>query len=73
MAERQNEVLYYVEHRYQDEYGCIQKKEIGLFTTAELAEAAVEAVKDQLGFRDHPDGFRIQEIILDTVLWPDGF
>lgn len=48
-------------------------KDIGLYTTEDKAEAALLRLKDQPGFRDWPDGFRIFRAPLDRDGWADGF
>jgi len=46
---------------------------IGEFSSHELAEAAVESLKDHEDFRDWPDGFRITERVIDEPAYPDGY
>jgi len=48
-------------------------KDIGIYSTEEKAKAAIERRKDELGFRDWPDGFRIFRTPLDRDSWVDGF
>jgi hypothetical protein len=42
-----------------------QPKGIGIYPSREEADAALERVRDQPGFRDWPDGFRIFTVMLD--------
>ena len=53
--------------------GCSEYKLIGVFSTRERAEAAVEARRGKPGFADHPDGFGIASYVVDDTAWPDGF
>lgn len=69
------EKVYFVDHiRDISEDDDVQDvKLIGVYTTKELAEEAVERKKNLEGFRDYPDGFEISETPLDTDLWTSGF
>jgi len=54
--------------------GCSEYKLIGVFSTRERAEAAIEARRGKPGFVDHPDGFEIASYVVDREgAWPDGF
>lgn len=44
-------------------------KHIGTYTTEAKAEAARSRVKDQPGFCDWPEGFRILPVPLDVDFW----
>ncbi len=48
-------------------------KLIGIFSSQKLAEAAIDRVKGQEGFRDYLDGFSIDEKTIDKVCWSEGF
>jgi hypothetical protein len=48
-------------------------KLIGIFSSQKLAEAAIDRVKGQEGFRDYLDGFSIYEKTIDKVCWTEGF
>lgn len=48
-------------------------KLIGIFSSQKLAEAAIDSVKHQEGFRDYLDGFLIDEKTIDKVCWSEGF
>ncbi|AXC87213.1 hypothetical protein XX58_004992 [Salmonella enterica subsp. salamae] len=45
------------------------EKNIGFYTTRELACMAQLKLNDKPGFIDHPDGFRIVEMELDRDYW----
>jgi len=48
-------------------------KIIGVYTSEELAQAAVERTRSLPGFADHPDGFRVERYDIDRDHWPRGF
>ena len=62
-----------------------QQKWVGIYTTQEHALAAIERLKQQRGFRDHPNlidydaehpdfqGFSIDSYDLDQDYWPEGY
>ena len=49
------------------------EKLIGVYSTAENAEAAIQRLRSQPGFKDYPDGFEIHTRTLDTDSWAEGF
>jgi hypothetical protein len=46
---------------------------IGTYTSREAAIVATERLRDQTGFRDHPQGWDIQQYKLDDDHWEGGF
>jgi hypothetical protein len=46
---------------------------IGVYASHADANAAIERVKDQRGFRDYPDGFEIDEYEIGKDHWTEGF
>jgi hypothetical protein len=48
-------------------------KVIGIYSSRESAAAAIERLRTQPGFRDHPDGFAIDRYALDRDHWSEGF
>lgn len=60
-------------HRYVDEWGITQEILIGTYTSRENAEKGMALVRDQPGFRDHPDGFVIEQGTVDQTAMPNGF
>ncbi len=48
-------------------------KFIGVYATHFDAEAAIERLRDQPGFRDWPDGFSIGECEIGVDHWTEGF
>ncbi len=54
-----------------DEGGSV--KTIGIYSTEQLAIAAVEKAKSLPGFKKHLNGFSIDEYKLDKDCWQSGF
>jgi hypothetical protein len=53
---------------------CNEFKLIGVFSTRERAEAAIDARRGKPGFSDQPDGFDLGRYVLDRdTAWLDGF
>ncbi|HVJ70715.1 MAG TPA: hypothetical protein VM531_04260 [Sphingomicrobium sp.] len=48
-------------------------KVVGVYSSRELAEAAVERTRLLPGFADEPDGFTIEQYEVDRDHWPRGF
>jgi hypothetical protein len=48
-------------------------KVIGIYSSEELAEAAIERTRILPGFLDDPDSFRIDRYDVDKDHWPRGF
>jgi homoserine kinase type II len=54
--------------------GCKELKLIGVFSTRDGAEAAIDARRGKPGFADHPDGFEVASHVIDRdTAWLDGF
>jgi hypothetical protein len=58
--------------RSDDEYAD-NAKLIGTYSSRDAAVAAIERLREQRGFRDHPEGWDIQQYILDDDHWEEGF
>jgi len=65
--------VYLLWHEYEIEPNRDETKLIGVYTSHELAEAALKRVSLQPGFRDHLDDFEIAEYKLDRDHWTEGF
>ena len=48
-------------------------KVVGVYSSRELAEAAVERTRLLPGFADEPGGFTIEQYEVDRDHWPRGF
>ena len=65
--------LYLLWHTYEKESGVEESKLIGVYSSEARAKEALEQVRVQPGFRDHPEGFEIYEDELDMTDWREGF
>jgi hypothetical protein len=65
--------VWILQHVHAFDDGHQDVKMIGVFTTEELAQKAIERVKRQPGFRDLPQGFDISELELDRIGWQEGY
>ena len=68
--------LYELSHEYEIEksgniYDIIT--DIGIYTTEEKAEKAVERLKQHPKFKAHPEGFEIGKTEVDHDYWEEGF
>ena len=64
--------VYLVSHEYE-QWGRDEIKLIGVYATQADAEAAVDRLRDQPGFRDWPNGFSINPYELGRDGWTGGF
>ncbi len=48
-------------------------KFIGVYSNEKVAQAAVDQIKDQVGFCDFKDGFSIEDHKLNLMGWLKGF
>ncbi len=63
---------YVLLHSYElDE--CDETKLIGVYSSREAAEAAIERLRQQPGFRERPDDFHIGGYEIDRDHWVEGF
>jgi len=44
-----------------------------IYSTHEKAELALALLRNRPGFRDYPDGFEIQDAIIDRTYMTEGF
>lgn len=64
--------VFILQHSYEiDE--SEQTKIIGIYSTRDKANAAVEKFKTLPGFRDYPESFYIDEYEIDQNNWNEGF
>lgn len=63
---------FLLQHSYATD-DCEETKTIGIFSSNEKAQEAVEILKIQNGFKKFPDCFFIDEYDLDKFSWQDGF
>lgn len=68
--------VFLLQHSYEKEIEGIlleETKTIGIYSSHEKAELAVEEYKKLPGFKDYPDAFYIGRYQLDKGFWVDGF
>lgn len=54
--------------------GQDDEKLIGVYSTEELAQRAIERRRDQPGFREWPEGFQLHSYSVDDDSgWPEGY
>ena len=64
--------VYAMWHRYVDEFGAEQEFYIGVFSSEERARRVAMQLRQQPGFRSHPDGFQILVCTIDEPVRSDG-
>jgi len=64
--------VFVVQHSYELE-DQEETKLIGAYASCADAEAAVARLREQPGFRDHPQGFHIDSYELGQDHWQEGF
>ena len=64
---------FVVQHLRKKDEDNEDVKMIGIFSNRENANIAIQKLKLQPGFRDHLDGFSIDEYELDKAEWSEGF
>ncbi|HKD77026.1 MAG TPA: hypothetical protein VKB76_16085 [Ktedonobacterales bacterium] len=64
--------VYVLQHSHELD-GCDEAKMIGVYSSPEQAQAAVERLRQQPGFAEYPDDFSIDGYLLDEDNWTQGF
>ena len=76
-VEKAQNTVFVLEHaRYKDDNknnDVEDFKLIGVFSTEAEAQAAIEQLKSQSGFKDYPNGFHIDAYPLNQINWSSGF
>ena len=65
--------VYLLWHLHETEFGDDDNKFIGAYSTEANAQAAIEQLKDQPGFKDSPEEFKIYPCTLNDTSWREGF
>lgn len=65
--------VWLLRHVHEFDDGHEDVKLIGVFGTREEAEQALSKVADKPGFREHPEGFSIDDHQLGLMGWVEGF
>lgn len=71
--------LYRLDHVHKLGYH-VEFKRIGVFSSEENAQIAIQTIKNKPGFCDYPADFKIIKLLyfkvprlLDKIYWVDGF
>ena len=76
-VEKVQSTVFVLEHaRYKDDdknNDVEDFKIIGVFATEQQAQAAIEQLKSQSGFKEYPNGFHIDAYPLNQINWSQGF
>ncbi|WPO82301.1 hypothetical protein SD427_16285 [Chryseobacterium sp. JJR-5R] len=67
------ESVFSVSHNYTIDRYLDDERFIGVFSSEEKAEKAIEKLKKQNGFILHPDDFDLSELEINNLLWKSGF
>jgi len=65
--------IFSVSHYYTIDTHLDDERYIGVFSSLDQAEKAVEVLKMKPGFKTYPDCFDISELDLNVLLWKSGF
>lgn len=65
--------IFVVVHEYETPAGEGDLKLVGAFSSEAKALNAIDALRQQPGFKDYPEGFVIEACPLDQSQWPEGF
>jgi hypothetical protein len=68
-----SDIVWLVWFEQEREEGEDTELLIGVYRTEEAAKGAIERLKDQPGFKDHPKGFQVYSRTLDEDSWTEGF
>ncbi|PQA97205.1 hypothetical protein B0A69_01625 [Chryseobacterium shigense] len=65
--------IFSVSHIYTIDRYLDDERIIGVFSSLEEAQQNVDELKQQPGFKEHPEDFMVGEIELNKLLWTSGF
>jgi len=65
--------VFLVQHVRSEDEDDEDVKLIGVFSSRETAEEAVNRLRQTSGFSEFPDGFYTDEYTLDRIHWEEGF
>jgi hypothetical protein len=63
--------VYIVQHVHEAKDGSADVKLIGIYSSRELADAAIARLRSQPGFSSAPAGFLVDEYELDRDQWSE--
>ncbi|PCI93880.1 hypothetical protein COB11_04665 [Candidatus Aerophobetes bacterium] len=67
MGIEKSEKVYVLAHEYEDENGYREYKLIAVFSSKILLEKTLAEHKNKTGFRDYPNGFLVEEYLIDNI------
>ncbi|MDO3423795.1 hypothetical protein QWT87_02765 [Chryseobacterium sp. APV1] len=73
VKEMELESVFYLSHIYTIHTHLDDERCIGLFSSYENAHNVMNELKDKSGFKDFPDNFILEEVILNAMHWTTGF
>lgn len=65
--------IYVLWHEYETEALGEESRFIGVYSTEEKAQQALEQLIGKPGFSEYPDGFTITTPVWNKIQWPEGF
>lgn len=65
--------VYVLQHSYALQNGCDETKMLGVFSSAEKAQEAIEIYKTLPGFCEHPQDFHLDKYLVDERCWAEGY
>jgi hypothetical protein len=65
--------VFVLQHVHPFDDGEEDVKLIGVFSVRSRAEEAIAYLLLQPGFKEHPDGFHLEEFCLDEYFWKEGY
>lgn len=65
--------VFLLQHVHELDDGEESIKTIGIYSTHENAQKAIERLRLQPGFHDAPEGFSIDPYLLDEDNWVEGY
>ncbi|MBN8888572.1 MAG: hypothetical protein J0I77_22860 [Rudaea sp.] len=67
------EKIFIVTHVHDLPNGEEDFKFVGVYATADAANAAVQRARQRTGFEDFPEGFSVDPYVIGQDHWVDGF
>ncbi len=65
--------IYFVQHENIEDDYIEEPRVIGIYTSEESAQEAIERAKKLSGYGDFPEGFQIMKYVLDSDQFIVGF
>lgn len=65
--------VYVLQHSYALQNGCDETKLLGVFSSEEKAQEAIEMYRTLPGFCEHPQDFHLDKYLMNERYWTEGF